>query len=557
MKNFGFLPIFSFLLRSSRRIVVLAILSSLISGISSAGLIALIHMALKNSFGSTLYLRFVGLAILSVLTTLSSALLLMRLSQGAILDLRMKLSKRILEAPLRHLEELGIHRLLAALTEDVMIIATSLPGVPVFLTHVAVLTGCLAYLGWLSWKLLLILLCFMMVGVLSYLAWVERAQKSFVLAREEQDNLYNHLRAITHGIKELKLNQERHESFLDQDLLSSAASYKYHSVTGFSRYILADNWGQLIFFTLIGFLLFVSPKAMNLSAGVLSGYILTMLYSMVSLDAILSWIPLFGRAGVSLRKIEKLGLSLGSFPIENASTPFPPYPSEKKVLELEGITHTYHREKEDSIFTLGPINLSFCEGELAFIVGGNGSGKTTMAKLLTGLYVPEKGVIRLGGQEIADHNRLWYRQHFSAIFSDFYLFERIIDHSNSRLTPEIQNYLTELQLHHKVRVKDGRFSTTELSQGQRKRLALLAAYLEDRSFYIFDEWAADQDPLFKEIFYNQILKKLKGRGKTVIVITHDDHFFHLADRLVKLNEGNIESDSNQSIVAKSDHGVQS
>ena len=537
MKNWGPLPIFVFLLRSSRRIVLLAILSSLISGMSSAGFIALIHTALKNTSDPTLYVRFIGLAILSVLTALSSALLLTRFSQGAVLDLRMKLSKRILEAPLRHLEELGIHRLLATLTEDVMAIAGSLPGIPIFLTHMAVLSGCFAYLGWLSWKLLLILLGFMTLGVLSYLAWVERAQKAFALAREEQDNLYSHLRAITQGIKELKLNSKLRETFLAEDLLASATSSKNHNITGFSRYILADNWGQFIFFISIGLLLFVLPNIMHLPVGILSGYILTMLYAMVSLDAILSWIPLFGRAGVALRKVENLGLSLESFPTEKSPAPFQIYPSTNKILELEGITHTYHREKEDSLFTLGPINLTFREGELTFIVGGNGCGKTTLAKLLTGLYIPQTGAIRLGGKEITDQNRLWYRQHFTAIFSDFHLFERIMGNSD-----EIEDYLTELHLHHKVSVKNGKFSTTDLSQGQRKRLALLTAYLEDRPFYIFDEWAADQDPLFKKIFYHQILKKLKEREKTVIVITHDDHFFYLADRLIKLNEGKIESD---------------
>src|SRR5262249_45087385 len=110
------------------------------------------------------------------------------------------------------------------------------------------------------------------------------------------------------------------------------------------------------------------------------------------------------------------------------------------------------------------------------------------------------------------------------------------------LDQDARKYLSDLHLDHKVRVEGGRLSTTELSQGQRKRLALLTAYLEDRPIYLFDEWAADQDPYFKEILYLHPLPELKGRGKTVFVISHDDRYFHVADRVIKLEYGQIEFD---------------
>jgi putative ATP-binding cassette transporter len=103
-------------------------------------------------------------------------------------------------------------------------------------------------------------------------------------------------------------------------------------------------------------------------------------------------------------------------------------------------------------------------------------------------------------------------------------------------------YLERLHLNHKVTIKDGVFSTTQLSQGQRKRLALLCAYIEDRPFYLFDEWASDQDPLFKEVFYTQLLPELRSLGKAVLVITHDDRYFGVADRLIKLDYGRIKGD---------------
>lgn len=206
------------------------------------------------------------------------------------------------------------------------------------------------------------------------------------------------------------------------------------------------------------------------------------------------------------------------------------------------MVHTYGSERDASLFHLGLIKLSFSPGELTFIVGGNGSGKSTLVKLITGLYIPESGTIYIDGKVISDENREWYRQHFAVVFYDFYLFERLLGIEHSNIESQANKYLEQLQLNHKVQVKDGRLSTTALSQGQRKRLALLTAYLEDRSIYVFDEWASDQDPVFRNLFYTQLLPALKNRGKTVIAISHDDHYFHVADRIIKLDYGQVEYD---------------
>jgi putative ATP-binding cassette transporter len=206
------------------------------------------------------------------------------------------------------------------------------------------------------------------------------------------------------------------------------------------------------------------------------------------------------------------------------------------------VHHTYHREREDGRFTLGPIQLTFHPGELVFLAGGNGSGKTTLAKLLTGLYVPESGEIYLDERLVTPENRENYRQNFSVVFSEFYLFESLLGLQSPELDAQTRNYLRQLQLDHKVQAQNGHLSTTDLSRGQRKRLALLVAYLEDRPFYVFDEWAAEQDPLFREIFYTQAILELKKRNKAVLVITHDEQYYHLADRIIKLDYGQIKED---------------
>ena len=206
-------------------------------------------------------------------------------------------------------------------------------------------------------------------------------------------------------------------------------------------------------------------------------------------------------------------------------------------MELLSVTHDYDKGSADS-FQLGPIDLSLGRGELVFIAGGNGSGKTTLAKLLVGLYAPATGEVRLNGQPVGDWEQ--YRQFFSSVFTDAYLFDRLLGMSGTRLDDGARDYLTRLELGQRVRVESGRFSTTDLSQGQRKRLALLTAYLEDRPVYVFDEWAADQDPRFKEIFYTRLLPELKARGKAVLVISHDDQYFHVADRIVQLDYGKLQ-----------------
>ncbi|HUR59756.1 MAG TPA: cyclic peptide export ABC transporter, partial [Opitutaceae bacterium] len=317
--------------------------------------------------------------------------------------------------------------------------------------------------------------------------------------------------------------------------------YKKHAIAAEYRFILAHNWSHLLFFTLIGSILFILPKVEHVSPAALTGYIVATLYLMGPLSGVLGSLSLFGRASAALRKIEQLGFTLAEkagddCPIAR-KTEIPAF----KRLELFDITRSYHREKEDDRFTLGPIRLTFRPGEIVYLVGGNGSGKSTLAKVITGLYPPEKGQIKVDGRVITERDRDDYRQLFSVVFADFYLFENLLGASGGDLDRQARAYLELLHLQHKVKVKDGVLSTTDLSQGQRKRIALLNAYLEDRPFYLFDEWASDQDPVFKEVFYTQLLPELKKRNKTVLVITHDDHYFHLADRIIKLDYGKVDT----------------
>ena len=539
------MKLIKFLFKSSPLMVIMAIVAGVISGVSSTILLALIGKALsaRSSITSFQIKAFVALCVLVPIMRFMSEALLMRIGQVAVYKQRIQLSRRILAAPLRQLEKVGAHRLLAALTDDVVAISTAVLVIPMAAINVAVVLGCLIYLGLLSGSMLLVVLGFMVIGIISYQLPLNRAVSWIRRARETEDALYKDFRSLTEGAKELKSHRPRREAFISTSLSHNAAQFRGQNITGQTIFIAAASWGQSLFFVVIGLLLFVVTNLRETTVLELTGYVIVLLYMMTPLQVTLNSFPAFGRAAVSLNKLKNLGLSLETEPTGGRLDTRVKEASAWHRLELVDVTLSYRREGEDSSFTLGPLNFELHPGEMVFVIGGNGSGKTTLAKLLLGLYGPEAGAIRLDGQEITEEMRDDYRQLFSAVHADFYLFRRMLGLESAELDGNAREFLEKLQLTDKVNMKDNVLSTTDLSQGQRKRLALLTAYLEDRPIYVFDEWAADQDPLFKEIFYHQLLPDLKARGKTVIVISHDDRFYHVGDRVIKLENGQTVSDT--------------
>jgi putative ATP-binding cassette transporter len=536
----------AFFFKHSRKTVILSIIAGIFSGACNAALLAVINAVVKNGHSSALLWSFVGLCALLPLTRFTSEFLLTQLGQGATFNLRMQLCDQILAAPLRHLEQVGVPRLLAALSDDVPAITGAILIIPLLCVNAALVVGCLVYMGILSPVLLAIVLGFMVVGIASYQIPIIKVQKIFERARKDANALQRHFRALTQGTKELKIHSRRRQAFISEELKLTADSMRRYNIAGQNLYSAAASWGQTLVFVVIGLILFLLPTVRNLSSTMMIAYALSLLYLMTPLQIILNTLPQLSRANVALRNVEQLGFTLSSQESEEVGETAPPI-STWETLELKSITHTYHREGESDDFVLGPIDLTFRPGELVFITGGNGSGKTTLVKLLTGLYMPEQGHISLDGEPVGNIRKEFYRQYFSAVFSDFYLFEQMLGLINPELDNQAREYLSQLKLSHKVEIVNGKLSTIELSQGQRKRLALLTAYLEDRPIYIFDEWAADQDPQFKAVFYMQLLPELKGRGKTVFVISHDDRYYHVADRVIKLDDGQVVSDTRNAI----------
>jgi putative pyoverdin transport system ATP-binding/permease protein len=271
-------------------------------------------------------------------------------------------------------------------------------------------------------------------------------------------------------------------------------------------------------------------------------YVLASLYMMNPMWAIIEGWPIFSRARIAREKVRELGLSVAMDNGESAEHAWGEAPGEWQRLDFDGVTFTYSVDGDGQAFTLGPLDVTLRRGELVFLVSGNGSGKSTFVKVLSGLYCPQVGTIRLDGLPITDKNRQWYCHHFSVVFSDSYLFDSLLGLCSTDLDARAHQYLVELELDATVQIRDGVLSTTALSQGQRKRLALLTTFLEDRPIYVFDEWAADQDPHYREIFYKRLLPDLQARGKTILVISHDDRYYHLGGRIVKLEYGQVVGD---------------
>ncbi|MMZ61565.1 ABC transporter ATP-binding protein YojI [compost metagenome] len=253
-------------------------------------------------------------------------------------------------------------------------------------------------------------------------------------------------------------------------------------------------------------------------------------------NSILNTYPVFLQVRISWRRIEELSGEITE--LQNVDDPFNKPLSEPEMAELavHDVQYQYCRDGQ-GLFSVGPFRLTFRRGTITFITGGNGSGKTTLGKLITGLYTPASGFITIDNQPVDSEQLGGY---FSAIFNDFYLFKRLYGIDCSDKQGKINELLNRLQLSDKVTIQDDRLSTTtDLSTGQKKRLALLLTYLEDKPICLFDEWAADQDPEYRHYFYHVILPEMKKEGKCIIAITHDDRFFHLADELIKLEQGKM------------------
>lgn len=519
--------------------IVAAALLGVASGACTVGLIAKITDVLKSgSAVDDVALIFTLLIVGRMISTIAARVILSRFAQRAIADLRMSLCRRILATSLRQLETIGIGEVYSALTTDTQSIRMAIRNVPNVLVNVAIMLGCAIYLAWLAWYPFLITAGAIGLGAASYWPVARRALTSLRQSRRATSDLHEKIRSMTDGIKELKLHDRRREEFLATGIGATLEIVRRQLVRAEIHFSIAQSWTQFLFFILIGLLIIWQPGSFASDNGTMIGFVLTVVYLLSPLSSLTSVVATFSPAQIALQKIEALRLELDQ-PSRDSTAPKMPPSTDWQSLTFHDVTFRYEDDDRDRRFMLGPVNLSVRRGELLFLAGGNGCGKTTLAKILVGLYRPESGHMEMDGVTIDAARSQWYQQHFSTVFSDFHAFRELYGLSEPSTENTISDWLRILELDRDVKVDQGTLSTTELSTGQLKRLALLIALLEDRPIYVFDEWAADQDAQFRDIFYKNILPDLREKGRTIVVISHDERYFHLADRLLRIDDGKV------------------
>lgn len=529
-----------FIARRSWALGAAAAATGLAGGACAAGLIALINRALSGpeGHGAALAGAFAALVAARIASGAIAQILLSRFSQRVLADLYRDLSRRALALSLQRLEAIGLSRLLVALTDDVAVIGWAIQNLPGLVINLGILSACAVYLGWLSWPVLVALLAFVALGTAGFKLLLAVAARHWQTAWAHRDRLIRHLRALTEGAKELKLHAPRRAAFVSGAVEPAVEALRQATVRGTAHQVAAGAFSQALFFAALGLLLFSAPGLRAGQGEALTGYLLVMIYMMSPLWGVIDAWPILARGGMAVERVTALTSELGASAAPAAASPRGGEAGWER-LELKGVAFAYPEAAGSGGFVLGPLDFALRPGEIVFVAGGNGSGKSTFAKVLTGLYAPAAGEIRLDGRRVGAADGEWYRSHFSAIFSDFYLFDRLHGLDAPDLDARARAHLARLELEGAVQVEGGAFSSTALSSGQRKRLALLTALLEDRPIYVLDEWAADQDPHYRAVFYTTLLPDLRRRGKAVVVISHDDRYYACGDRTVRLEYGQI------------------
>jgi len=292
---------------------------------------------------------------------------------------------------------------------------------------------------------------------------------------------------------------------------------------------------------LIASVVFILPQITEVGTVLLRNIIAVLLFCIGSIVSVVQVIPIISKADTALGSLEDLESSLDRADDMKSTLKDSPLKEKETFNEtrFKNIAFTYKDDYNFKSFSLGPVDFSIHSNEILFLTGGNGAGKSTLLKVIAGLYYPISGEITCDGTRIDMTNYAHYRNLYSVIFTDFHLFDRL--YGLKDIDENIVNdLLVQMEIEKSTSFGDDRFTNVNLSTGQRKRLALIITYLESKKIFIFDEVAAGQDPFFRKYFYTVLLKDLKARGKTIIAATHDDRYFHVADRCLKMELGNFE-----------------
>lgn len=522
-------------------VVVLSVLSALLS-VAVLAFISQRLLAGGTDLGMVL-LQFALLLLALLATATGAQVTLHKLGHRMVYGLRRDLVRRVLATDIEQLEKVGGPPLLAALSTDTRNLTIAFVHLPELVYGGALSVAALGWLAWLSPALFAVTVVWLLATAGMGIWLVGRINFHVGKVREGDDHLYQDYQAMIDGRKELALNRARAARFYEEEFDDHARAYRDHVTRADIFNGVAGNMANVLMLALIGVLFYLASGLGWASANTASIFALTILLLRTPLIGAVAALPTLLAARVSLKKLGGLQLAEGGTDFAPKGEPMAGF----QQLSLTGACYRYPDQDGVAGFEVGPLDLTVKRGELIFVQGGNGSGKSTFARLLTGLYRPLQGGLSVDGQPITEDNRVAYRQLFSSVFTDFYLFSRLLQGDGAEVrADEVDDWLATLGMQHKVRQADGRLSDIRFSQGQRKRLALLMAVMEQRDCLLLDEWAADQDPQFRQFFYHELLPRLQAQGKTIIAITHDDHYFDRADRLLKMDAGQLTELDDQS-----------
>jgi len=524
------------------RLLIFAVVAGLANGL----LLAVINhgAGLINEFAESGEIQIYWLAVYVVILAIFVYTKKYTLDQAAMLveevlcRVRVRITDKIRHAELQFIEQTGHSSIYNCLAQDTVQISQSANVVFASMEAGIMLLFAMAYIAWLTPGGFIVTIVAIILG-----AWVfEMRRKGIIrdldLASRQEVFFFESLNHTLAGFKEVKLNRAKsHDLYMHQGRIATEVQ-DLKSRAGVSS-VFVMMFSQIFFYVLIAVVLFVWPYFEQPAPATVIKLTASILFIIGPLELLVGSLPLFLKADGAVNNLRELEARLDSGTKGQHVGEPPVHPVlDFKGLAFKDVNFEYKDAEGTPQFKVGPLDFELRAGEILFIVGGNGSGKSTLLKLLTGLYYPDSGTIAANDEIIDQDTYPDYREIFSIIFTDFHLFDRfygIKDVDGGK----VRALIKRMGLANKTKYRDGAFSNINLSTGQRKRLAYIIALLDDRQVYVFDEWAADQDPEFRKHFYEVMLPELRAEGKTIVAVTHDDKYFHAADRMLRMEEGRL------------------
>lgn len=512
-----------------------------ISGIANGILLAVINASAGTTSPLFLDLRYLAIFMLAFAlfyyTKKQSMTQSTVIVEQVLRAVRVRITDKIRSTSLIEFEGIGREVVYNRLTQETTTISQAAPVLINACQAAIMLVFAGAYILLLSEAALWISALFITGGMIMYLAHRKQVAEELRAADRKEREFLVMLNQVMEGFKEIKLNRRKSDDLYAHFNVIADESERLRIRTGI-LYVTDFMFSQVAFYLLLACLIFLMPQFSQTSASTAVKLTASILFIMRPLETLISSIPFFAKANLAALNLRELEVRLdASHDILSPETAVK-LPESFSAITFEDVMFSYTDRDGRQLFSVGPINEEIRQGEVLFVVGGNGSGKSTFLKLLTGLYVPRSGSIRINGIVLDRDSIASYREQFAIVFSDFFLFERLYGIEDID-TQRVHALIREMDLQKKTSFAEGSFTNVNLSTGQRKRLALIAALMDDKRICVFDEVAADQDPVFRKYFYETFLAKLKNEGKTIIAVSHDDRYFHVADRVIRMDYGKV------------------